>query len=198
MNMAINSIVPALADTCDIAAFPSVDAALRFAFGNRHRGCPDSLAQHQTHSGSRGPARFDDADERAAWAGAIRRRVGTLHPAVVALLTVRFAPRAIPCACRRPCCSGWSRNQEWSDALSVLVSDSVTAVSGQISNRHLRAGVIKRWAGVERTNIGILAEKCGVHRDTAGKQAKAIRRWLDVLERRALDEADLCLTLTRA
>jgi hypothetical protein len=42
----IDAIVPASADEADRAAFPSVEAALRFAFGHR-RGQPDSLAKHQ-------------------------------------------------------------------------------------------------------------------------------------------------------
>lgn len=188
----IESIIPPSADEADAAAFRSVDAALRFAFGYRYRGEPDSLAKHQKREG--GPASiFADPEERAAWAGVIRRRIGTMHPSRVALLIVRFAPRATPCSCRRPCCSGWAKNEEWAEAVARLVEDSVQAVSGQISNRQLRAGVIRKWAGADRVNLGLLAEKCGVHRNTAGKQAKAIRKWLDALERAALDEADLCL-----
>jgi hypothetical protein len=111
----------------------------------------------------------------------------------MALLVVRFAPRAMPCACRRPCCSGWAKNDEWVEALAHVVECSLEAISGQISNRQLRAGIVRRWAGSEKVNLGILAEKCGVHRNTAGKQAKAIRKWLDALERAAMEEADLCL-----
>ncbi len=192
----LETIVPVSSDATDGAAFSSVESALRFAFGNRHRGEPDSLAQHQKRIAARGgSALFESDEERAAWAGVIRRRISTLHPSRHALLVVRFAPRAFPCACRRACCSGWARNEEWAEALATLVADSIVAVAGHVSNRQLRAGVIERWTGVKRVNIGILAEKCGVHRDTAGKQAKAIRKWLDQLERSALDEADLCLSV---
>lgn len=37
----IDCIVAATADQSDTAAFRSVEAALRFAFGQRHRGEPD-------------------------------------------------------------------------------------------------------------------------------------------------------------
>lgn len=192
----IATIIPASADEADAAAFRSLEAALRFAFGNRYRGAPDSLAQHQKRIAGRGGApRFESDEERSAMAGVIRRRISTMHPSRYALLVVRFAPRAFPCACRRACCSGWAKNEEWAEALSTLVADSIVAVSGHVSNRQLRAGIVQRWAGASRVNIGILAEKCGVHRDTAGKQAKLIRRWLDQLERSALDEADLCLSV---
>ncbi len=189
------AIIPASADDAESAAFRSIESALRFALGNRYRGEPDSLAQHQKRIAGRGGApRFESDEERSAMAGVIRRRISTMHPSRHALLVVRFAPRAFPCACRRACCSGWAKNDEWAEALSTLVADSIVAVSGHVSNRQLRAGIVQRWAGASRVNIGILAEKCGVHRDTAGKQAKLIRKWLDQLERSALDEADLCLS----
>lgn len=186
----IDAIVPASADAADRAAFRSVEAALRFAFGYQ-RGQPDSLAKHQKREAGRAPI-FEDAEERAAWAGAIRRRISTMHPARLALVVLKFAPRATPCACRRPCCSGWARNEEWTDACAYLVDQCIAAVPGQISNRQLRAGVVRKWAG-ERVNLGILAERCDVHRNTAGKQGKAIFKWLAQLEHAALREADACL-----
>ncbi|MCC6596463.1 MAG: hypothetical protein IT477_08170, partial [Rhodanobacteraceae bacterium] len=92
----IDCIVAATADQSDSAAFRSVEAALRFAYGQRHRGEPDSLARHQKRE-TRGAPMFEDAEERAAWAGAIRRRLETLSPARRSVLVVRFAPRALPC-----------------------------------------------------------------------------------------------------
>lgn len=190
----IEAILPPSADDVDGAAFRSLEAALRFAFGNRYRGVPDSLAQHQKRIASRGGTpRFEDDEERAAWAGAIRRRIGTLGELQTAILIVRYAPRASPCACRRACCSGWSRNDEWAEAAALITDRSIEAVPGTLSPRQLRAGIVKRWAGAERVNIGLLADKCGVHRNTAGAHAKAIRKWLDALLRRASDAADLAL-----
>lgn len=189
----IEAIIPASGDEAESAAFRSVESALRFAYGNRYRGEPDSLAQHQKRDGRSGAPRFADAEERAAWAGAIRRRIGTLDELQAAILIVRHAPRAFPCACRRLCCSGWSRNEEWAEAAAVVVERSIEAVPGTVSPRQLRAGVVRRWAGAERVNIGLLADKCGVHRNTAGAHAKAIRKWLEALLRRASDAADLAL-----
>ena len=187
----IDCIVAATADQSDSAAFRSVEAALRFAYGQRHRGEPDSLARHQKRE-TRGAPMFEDAEERAAWAGAIRRRLETLSPARRSVLVVRFAPRALPCSCRRPCCSGWAKNAEWTEACADLVELCIEAVAGQLANRQLRAGIVRKWSG-ERVNLGILAERCDVHRNPAGKQAKLIRKWLDRLEHQALKEADQCL-----
>lgn len=188
------SIVPESADAAAEAAFPSVEAALRFAFSNRHRGEPDSLARHQKRDPrSSGAPRFADAMERTAWAGDIRRRVATMSDVLQATLIVRFAPRALPCACRRACCSGWARNGEWADAVGMLTERSIEAVAGMISNRQLRDGIVRRWSGAEKVNLGVLADRCAVHRNTAGKQAKLVRSWLEQRHRRALDEAHLCM-----
>ncbi len=191
----LETIIPASADEADVAAFRSLDAALRFAFSNRHRGEPDSLAQHQKQVSARAP-RFDSPEERAAWAGAIRRRIGTLGELQVAILVVRYAPRAFPCACRRACCSGWTRNDEWTEAAALLTERSIEAVPGSLSPRQLRAGIVRRWAGAEKVNIGILADRCAVHRNTAGTHAKAIRKWLETAYRKATDDADLALRCT--
>lgn len=188
------AIIPASADETEGAAFRSLEAALRFAFGNRYRGEPDSLAQHQKRVIGRGGApRFDDPEERAAWAGVIRRRIETLDELQAAILLVRFAPRAFPCACRRACCSGWSRNEEWVEAAALITDRSIEAVPGTLSPRQLRAGIVRRWAGAERKNLGLLADQCGVHRNTAGTHAKAIRKWLEALLRKASDAAVLAL-----
>lgn len=187
----IDAIIPASADEAESAAFRSVEAALRFTFGNRHRGEPDSLARHQKRVGA--APRFADAEERAAWAGDIRRRVATMSDVLQATLIVRFAPRALPCACRRACCSGWARNGEWADAVGMLTERSIEAVAGMISNRQLRDGIVRRWSGAEKVNLGVLADRCAVHRNTAGKQAKLVRSWLEQRHRRALEEAHLCM-----
>lgn len=189
----MEAIIPAGSDETGGAAFRSLDAALRFAFANRHRGCRDSLAQHQKQTGQSGASRFDSPEERAAWAGAIRRRIGALSELQSAILVVRYAPRAFPCACRRACCSGWMRNDEWAEAAAAVTERSIEAVPGSLSPRHLRAGIVRRWAGAEKVNIGILADKCGVHRNTAGAHAKAIRKWLEASYRTAVDAADLAL-----
>lgn len=175
--MVANEIVPQSADDAADAVFRSVEAALRFAFGNRHRGSPDTLARY-LKSAMGGAPRFDDEIERAAWAGDIRRRADMLPPLSRWLLIAKFAPKAFPCACRRACCSGWRINEEWAEAISEIVSRTPEAVPATLLQRRLCQGVVKRWAGGDRVNIGLLADQCGVHRNTAGKQAKAITAWL--------------------
>lgn len=187
----IDAIVPESADRADRAAFSSVESALRFCFGNRYRGEPDSLAKHQKRIGAR-DERFEDSEERAAWAGDILRRIGPLGEERIAILVLKYAPRGFPCACRRPCCSGWQKNELWEEAFGTIVG-RYDFETGTAVQRQLRAGILRRWVGTDRINIGILADKAGVHRNTAGKHAKAMRVWLDKLHREALDAADLNL-----
>lgn len=192
LNADTRDIIPPSADRADEAIFGSVDSALRFAFSNHLRATPDSLAQHQKRT-RRSAEIFESREERAAMAGVIRRRIGTLQSSHIAIVTVRYAPKATPCSCRRPCCSGWARNPEWMEAAGEIIERSVSAVPGTVSPRRLREGVVKRWSGAERVHIGLLADQCHVHRNTAGAHAKAIRKWLDALFRAASDAADLAL-----
>ncbi len=188
----IETIIPREAGSEDRAAFKSMEAALRFALGNQYIADPGTLARFQKRT-HRVTSIFDDKIERAAWAGDIRRRIGTMHPHRVAILFVRYAPRSFPCSCRRPCCSGWAVNEEWQENLALIVEAAATAVAGKVSNRQLRMGVVRRWCGADKVNIGLLADKCGVHRNTAGEHAKLIRKWLDALLYAAESEADACL-----
>lgn len=187
----IDSIIPTDADHSESAAFPSLDAALRFALGNHQRQKPGTLARFQKRTGK--GSIFEDANERAAWAGTIRRRISLLHHDKIAILYVRYAPRSFPCACRRPCCSGWSANDEWVDALGMITQASIAAVPGTLSPRQLRVGIVRRWCGADKVNLGILADRCGVHRNTAGQHAKLIKRWLDKLLNDAEREAEMTL-----
>lgn len=189
MNAIIDSIIPAVADQADGAAFRSLAAALRFAFDVHGTRTASPLARFQPRRGGGPPSLFADAVERAAWAGAIRRRVFELNRTRQAVLIARYAPQAFPCACRRPCCSGWAVNPEWCDALGILTEASIAAVPATLSSRVLRAGVVRRWAGAEKISIGALADRCGVHRNTAGQHAKAITRWLGAVQVAAEDEA---------
>ena len=181
----ITSIIPPSADRADQSAFASVEAALRFAFSQVDRGEPDSLAKHQPRRG--GQSIFEDKVERAAWSGDIKRRIAHMPRERSAILVVRFAPRSFPCSCRRACCSGWSKNEAWHEAAAVLVDEVI--VAGGAAHRSLRAGILKRWAIGEKLDIGVLADACGMHRNTAGKYNKVMRTWLDDTLRLALDDA---------
>ena len=170
------------------ALFDSIDGALRFAFGAADRGPAGTLGRLQKISG--GPRLFDNREERLAVIGSIRRRIGTLAPLHQAMLVLRYAPSSFPCSCRSPCCSGRRRNDEWADAFGLIVTTASTAC--EVNRRALAEGAVRRWCG-DKTDIGRLADRCGVHRNTAGKHAKAAAKWLDATERAAIDQVALCL-----
>lgn len=56
----------------------------------------------------------------AAQAGMIKAEVKNIDRLMQAFLIARFAPSAIPCNCKRPCCSGRRSNEEWTNAIGVL------------------------------------------------------------------------------
>lgn len=194
----ITTLIPDSADTADEARFHSTEAALRFAFSNSvHASSKDSLAQHI------GPGNGEPTDrlDNAAESGNIRRRIeAKLDDRQLQAVIAKFAPRAIPCSCRSPCCSGRRWNPEWAHAVRMLCEWSEEATREEvgengriISHVLLREGAVRRWAGGEKIRIGELADRCGVHRDTAAKRAKVIERWLKSALHVALNQADLAL-----
>lgn len=188
--MEIDALAPqVVGDRAAGALFETIEEALRFAFESAERGAGQgTLARLQKPRG--GPSRFDDKAERVGTRGLIRRRIETLSTLHQAVLAVRFAPRSFPCSCRSECCSGRRRNREWAEAVGAVV-DAAVAPTG-VTKRNLLEGVVKRWCGAEKVNIGILADRCEVHRNTAGKLAKTITKWLSATELAALDRAALC------
>jgi hypothetical protein len=171
------------------ALFETIEDALRFAFESTERGAGQgTLARLQKPRG--GPVVFDDRLERVGTRGVIRRRLETLSDLHQAILVARFAPRSFPCSCRSECCSGRRRNREWAEAVGAVVSAAGAATD--VEKRGLVEGAVKRWCGAEKVDLGLLADRCGVHRNTAGKHAKAVTKWLHETELGALNQAALC------
>lgn len=129
----------------------------------------------------------------AAQAGMIRAEVSRLAPAHQAALVARVAPQSTPCSCRHPCCSGHRPNAEWTDAIAVLSTFSMSVLSGCISNARLRRGIVGKHFGAPVGGIGKLADACGVNRDTASQHNAKITRLLKETEGRAWHEIDQLL-----
>lgn len=114
----------------------------------------------------------------AAQAGMIRAEVATLGPIAEAVFIARFAPHSTPCSCRAACCSGQRPNAEWVFAISKL-TDYVhtTALAGCTANGALRREYVVRYFSrrkEERVPLESIAERHGVHRDTASAQAARV------------------------
>ena len=158
------------------ALFSSAHAALTFAFnfsGQAYdRPAMNRMADGPARSG-KGLVGLDGAGQ----AGMIRREVADLGPLREAIITAYYAPRSLPCACRRPCCSGHTVNAEWSDAIGCITQAAVSQLSGVVSNYRLRRGIVTRAFG-EKVSLTELATICGVNRDTASSHNEKVSSWL--------------------
>ena len=72
---------------------------------------------------------------------------------------------------------------------------SVEAFSGHITHYQLRDALVRRWAGEKggRTDLGKVADRIGVHRNTVDNHFKTMRRWLDSRYKQAMAQADALL-----
>jgi hypothetical protein len=170
------------------ALFHSTHAALTFAYNFVAQPPPGFLGRMvktvATGSG-KGLVGLDGAGQ----AGMILAEVQALGPVLEHLLIARFAPRAMPCACRAPCCSGSTRTARWEQAIGALTEEVFSCLPECRNNQRLRRGIICRYFG-ERVTMGELAEYASCNRDTAADQNSRIAGWLRKEEARALHAID--------
>jgi hypothetical protein len=156
--------------------FPNAYAALKFAYrfslDQYDRPMMNRMADGPKPQG-KGLVGIDGA----AQAGMIRGEVAQLGRMREAIVTACYAPKTIPCSCRRPCCSGMRPNSEFEEAISRITEQAITLLSGHLSNYRLRRAIVLRNFGV-KPRITEIAGDCGVHRDTVSEQNVLISQWL--------------------
>lgn len=159
--------------------FASAHNALLFAFnfsGQQYdRPMMNRLADDPIDYVSKGLSGMDGA----AQAAMVFNKLFHLPPLYQYIVFATYAPRSIPCACRYPCCSGQKRNELWHACIQMIEEAAITqALPGCVSHRLLRRGLVMRAFGDKSIVMADLAEKAGVHRDTATNQASRIKIWL--------------------
>ncbi|WP_237173026.1 DNA-binding protein [Paracandidimonas lactea] len=164
--------------TCE-PLFQSAHAALVYAFnysGQAYdRPIMNRMADDPVEAVSKGLSGLDGAGQ----AGMIFNKLQHLPPLYQYIVFATYAPRSIPCSCRYPCCSGHKRNEFWHACIRQIEEAAITqALPGCVSHRVLRRGIIQREFGDKSLSLAELAEKAGVHRDTATNHASKIRAWL--------------------
>ena len=150
----------------DNQLFSSAHAAMTFAFN--FQGLPSlSVMNRMGQEPSGMPGKGLSGLDGAAQAGIIRCKLHTLGALHEAILIADIAPRSQPCPCRSSCCSGYTLNQEWSDAINWL-SDNVRveALDGHRTTHPIRRACVEVYFGAKLTNIKI-SHDLDVSKDTA-------------------------------
>lgn len=152
--------------------FRSTEAALRYAyhFSSEQYGRSAMASMWAPPGTGRGLSGIDGAGQ----AGMVRAEIDKLTPTQQAVLTLRYAPRDLPCSCGRPCCSGRYLNAEWRGALEALVQHTAHLFAGQMSNVRLRAELIRLSIERERPDYTALGKQFGADRHTVSKHAGII------------------------
>ena len=169
--------------------FKSAHAAMTFALN--FQGAPtlsvmNRMGQEPSKVSGKGLSGLDGA----AQAGIIRCKLSTLGALHESILVAEIAPRSHPCSCRSYCCSGFTRNQEWSDAISWLCDDvRVNALDGHRTTHPIRRACVEVFFGA-KIPVAKIANDLDFSESTASTLIKKVRRYLSVEQNRARIEAD--------
>jgi hypothetical protein len=169
----------------DPPMFRTINGALAFAFNFKHGQLkPSALATMM--ASSKTSARGLGGLDGAAQAGLIRSDVAALDPKIRGhILVARFCVRALPCSCRRDCCSGWRSNAEWLLAIADIANVvRQAALAGTVVNFTLRYAIVRRYFGVKQS-LADAARASGVERHTASAHANKVIAYLKQEERQA-------------
>lgn len=157
--------------------FASANAALSFAFRfSTEQYAPSPmgrLAAGAPIGSGKGLAGLDGAGQ----AGMILAEVKSLGMDAEQFLAAQFAPRSLPCSCRRACCTGFRPGPAWAFAIAYIAEMALVRLADRHPNLTLRRGLVSRFFG-ERVNMTELAKAARVSRDTAAEHFGKLLPWL--------------------
>lgn len=113
----------------------------------------------------------------AAEAGNVKRIVREFGAVTEALAIARFAPPRVPCSCHRPCCSGWTPNNEWRQAVRLLSQEVMKECFNFAGDVVYRFEIVSQYflKEAERKPIELIASSIHLHKATAYRHFKAVR-----------------------
>lgn len=131
--------------------------------------------------------------EKAAQAGFIMQEFAKLDVAHQIVLTGLLVRSHSPCACRRPCCSGWARNLRWDKAVAdtcLMLKESGDVLRkpgsrGLSTQPHLRKAVVEEFFTKRPMTIVMLASIAHCSQITAAKHKAWITEYLEQSENEA-------------
>lgn len=176
--------------------FQSAHAALLFAYNFHGSPAMSIMNRMIINPGdtiappSKGLAGLDGA----AQAGMIRRHVAGLGKFHESLIIAEFAPRVHPCSCRSSCCSGYTRNQEWSDAVNYIADIVRTGALNDHKTTHpIRRACVEKFMGAPITLV-MMAKNLSLDEDTVSKMIGKVKKYLIAEQAKARAASDDCLT----
>lgn len=183
----------------DNQLFKSAHAAMLFAYG--FRGQPalsvmNRMGQEPSKVSGKGLSGLDGA----AMAGVIRCKLSSLGRLHEQILIADIAPRSYPCPCRSYCCSGFTRSQEWTDAISWLSDIVREPLEGHVTDHVLRRAAVVSYFGTKLTATQI-ANDLKKDRTTIGIVLSKVKRYLSSEHEKARNGADdvlACLVVHEA
>jgi hypothetical protein len=149
-------------------AHQALSFAYNFSASSLDRPLMSRMADKYKPTG-KGLAGLDGAGQ----AGMILRNMQELPRLHQMIILARFAPQASECHC----CGGPVPDAFWLGAIREISNAAVPVLSGHITMRALRDGIVAKYFG-QKTSIQDLAKKAGVNRDTASHQNGLIVIWL--------------------
>lgn len=156
--------------------FESAHDALRFAFMFSGQQYPMTIMGKMMR-GCIGSGRGLSGLDGAAQAGMILGMLSELSMTHQSAMTARYADEA---------------DKRFMQAVNKLSMEPSIAPAG-LSHRLERQALVARYFG-HRVNLGEVAEKIGVHRNTVGQHNRVIRERLDAIESLAYNQiADIML-----
>lgn len=165
--------------------FHSARAAVRFALSDE-RVALQQVSTYRSPGSGRGLSGFDGAGQ----AGIIMSHVRALGHPLSHILIANEAPPKLPCACRRDCCSGWTTNWRWGEAVEAIAAWWEGEHGGSDFQRHrLLRGCLRRFFH-EHIGIDALAKRSGLHRATVSEFNGAVLKPLKPLKEAALREVE--------
>lgn len=163
----------------NIELFSSAHAALTFAYQFSCQAYDRPLMNRLSDKPSppgKGLAGLDGA----AQSGIIRAMVASLGGLFENIIIARYAPRSVPCSCKKSCCKGYKDNQEWVCAVAWLADHMrTTALLGCTTNGLMRREYVSRYftKKSDRSNLLTLAAKNGVADRTVFNHMETVRNY---------------------
>lgn len=157
----------------DRAPFRNTEDALRFLFNPERVVCSRSAVSRLADMKRSEPGQLSGLDGAATAASAQAMLEGRLTQIQLMVLACRYAPEKSRCYCKSDCCSGWTVNPQWQNAISYIAQEARLKVFKGASGVHLRFIAAVLWKEYAKhkgaltdvgTSLGMSLGTCTNHR----------------------------------